>query len=124
MRNATAGSRSSDDWHWKARRVLARFGHRTVPALVEALAAGDDPTIRQFAAESLGYLGREAQDASDALHHAARHDADRAVRAAAVAALKAIRVAGLGEGTVFPARPPEAARHRPPAPGSPPTAEP
>jgi hypothetical protein len=81
------------DWHWKARRVLARFGPRTVPALIEALAAGDDPTIRQFAAEALGYLGHEGQSASDALRHTARYDEIPAVRAAAAAALKAIRAA-------------------------------
>lgn len=96
--NTPVGSRSSDDWEWKARRVLARFGPRTVPALVEALSAGEDAAIRRFAAESLGRLRPEAQDASDALRHAARHDGDRAVRAAAVAALKAITTAGPAEG--------------------------
>jgi HEAT repeat protein len=80
-----------DDWHWKARRVLARFGTRTVPALVEALSDGDDPGIRQFAAESLAELGPEAGVAWDALRHAADHDRDPAVRAAAAAALGALR---------------------------------
>jgi HEAT repeat protein len=92
--NAGARPESSDDWHWKARRVLARFGARTVPALVEALSAGDDPTVRHFAAESLGHLGDEARSASDALRHAALHDADRAVRTAAATALAAVESAG------------------------------
>ena len=70
--------------------MLARFGARTVPALVEALSSGDDPSIRRFAAESLGHLGHEARSASDALRQAARHDECRAVRAAAVSALEAL----------------------------------
>jgi HEAT repeat protein len=91
-----AGARreSPDDWHWKARRVLARFGVRTVPALVEALSAEDDPTVRQFAAESLGHLGHEARSASDALRRAALHDEDRGVRATAATALTAVESAG------------------------------
>ena len=43
LQNAPVGPESLDDWHWKARRVLSRFGPRTVPALVEALLGGDDP---------------------------------------------------------------------------------
>ena len=69
-------SESLDDWHWKARRVLSRFGPRTVPALVEALVGGDDPAIRLFAAESLALLGPDARGASEALRHAAGHDED------------------------------------------------
>jgi HEAT repeat protein len=80
-----------DDWRWKARRVLSRFGPRTIPALVEALCSGDDPTIRRFAAESLARLGSEARGASEALRHAAGHDGDPTVRAAAAAALDAVR---------------------------------
>jgi len=62
---------SPDDWRWKARRVLSRFGPRAVPALVEALATGDDPVIRRFAADSLGQLGAEARGALEALRQAA-----------------------------------------------------
>ncbi len=87
-------SESLDDWHWKARRVLARFGPRTVPALVEALIDGDDPAIRLFAAESLTLLGAEARDASEALRRAASHDADSHVRAAAATALGAVEATG------------------------------
>jgi HEAT repeat protein len=82
------------DWHWRARRVLARFGPRTVPALVEALSTGDDPVIREFAAESLGQFGHEARSASAALQHAARHDESPAVRAAAASALEALEESG------------------------------
>jgi HEAT repeat protein len=81
---------SVDDWRWKARRVLSRFGTRTVPALVEALGSGDDPSIRRFAAESLGRLGPEARGAVDALRHSAGHDPNASVRAAAAAALDAL----------------------------------
>jgi HEAT repeat protein len=84
------GPESLDDWHWKARRVLSRFGPRTVPALVEALVGGDDPAIRLFAAESLALLGPDAREASDALHQAAGHDEDPLVRAAAATALDAV----------------------------------
>ena len=79
-----------DDWRWKARRVLSRFGARTVPALVEALSSGEDPAIRRFAADSLGRLGPEAREATEALRHAAWHDEDSSVRAAATAALNAV----------------------------------
>lgn len=68
---------SSDDWRWKARRVLSRFGPRAIPALVEALCVGEDPTIRRFAADSLGRLGSDAS-----------------VREAALAALDAVEGAG------------------------------
>jgi HEAT repeat protein len=85
---------SPDDWHWKARRVLSRFGPRTIPALVEALCAGEDPTIRRFAAESLALLGSEARSASEALRHAAWHDLDPSVREAAAAALGAVEETG------------------------------
>lgn len=85
---------SLDDWHWKARRVLSRFGARTIPALVEALGAGDDPAIRLFAAESLALLGSDARVASEALRHVAWHDEDPLVRAAAVVALDAVEAAG------------------------------
>jgi hypothetical protein len=78
------------DWHWKAWRVLARFGPRTVPALIEAL-TGDDPAVRQFAAESLGRLGREALSAEETLRRVAQHDESPMVRMAAIAALEAIR---------------------------------
>ena len=81
---------SSDDWRWKARRVLSRFGPRAIPALVEALSAGEDPTIRRFAADSLGRLGPEARDASEALRRAAWHDEDPSVREAAASALDAV----------------------------------
>jgi HEAT repeat protein len=84
---------SLDDWHWKARRVLSRFGPRTVPALVEALGGGDDAGIRRFAAESLALLGPDARVASDALRHAACHDEDPVVRAAAATALGAVEAA-------------------------------
>ena len=60
----------SDDWRWKARRALSRFGPRAIPALVEALSVGDDPTIRRFAADSLALLGVDARSASEALRHA------------------------------------------------------
>ncbi|HWC03665.1 MAG TPA: HEAT repeat domain-containing protein [Methylomirabilota bacterium] len=84
------GLDSQGDWQWKARRVLSRFGPRTVPALIEALCGGEDPAIRRFAAESLAHLGPEARGASDALQHAAWHDVDPSVREAAVSALNAI----------------------------------
>ena len=79
-----------DDWRWKARRVLSRFGVRTVPALVEALSSGEDPAIRRFAADSLGRLGPEAREASEALRYAAWHDEDSSVRDAATTALNAV----------------------------------
>jgi hypothetical protein len=79
------------DWHWKAWRVLARFGPRTVPALIEALSTGDDPAVRQFAADSLGRLGREALGAEETLRRVAQHDGSPMVRMAAIAALEAIR---------------------------------
>jgi HEAT repeat protein len=82
------------DWRWRARRALSRFGPRAIPALVEALSAGEDATIRGFAAESLARLGPEARGASEALRHAARHDADPSVRQAAAAALDAVDGAG------------------------------
>lgn len=85
---------SSDDWRWKARRVLSRFGPRAIPALVEALCVGEDPTIRRFAADSLGRLGSEAGSASEVLRHAAWHDEDPSVREAALAALDAVEGAG------------------------------
>jgi HEAT repeat protein len=81
---------SPDDWRWRARRVVARFGPRTVPALVEALSTGNDPTIRRFAAEALAELGSEARGALDALRHASHQDQDPMVRAAAAAALEAV----------------------------------
>jgi HEAT repeat protein len=87
---------SPDDWRWKARRVLSRFGPRAIPALAEALSAGEDPTIRRFAADSLALLGADARGAVDALRHAAWHDEDPSVREAAAAALDAI------EGTLPP----------------------
>jgi HEAT repeat protein len=90
LREVAMVPESPDDWRWKARRVLSRFGHRAIPALVEALCAGEDPTIRRFAADSLGRLGPEARGASDALRHAARHDEDSSVRQAALAALDAL----------------------------------
>ena len=85
---------SADDWQWKARRVLARFGVRTVPALIEALSSGEDPVIRRFAAESLGQLGPDARSAADILRHAAHHDGDPAVRATAAAALAVVEGRG------------------------------
>ena len=84
------GSECPDDWRWKARRVLLRFGPRMVPALVEALCVGEDPAIRRFAAESLARLGSEARGASEALRHTAWHDEDPAVREAAAQALDAV----------------------------------
>jgi len=87
-------ARESSDWRWKARRVLSRFGHRAIPALVEALRRGEDPIIRGFAADSLGRLGLEARDASEALRHAAWHDEDPLVREASAAALAAVEEAG------------------------------
>jgi HEAT repeat protein len=83
-----------DDWRWKARRVLSRFGARTIPALMEALSTGEDPVIRRFAAESLGRLGAEAREASEALRRAAWHDEDTFVREAATAALNAVEEPG------------------------------
>ena len=82
---------SPDDWRWKARRVLSRFRPRAIPALVEALCSGEDPTVRRFAVDSLALLGPEARDASEALRHAAWHDEDLSVREAAAAALDAIQ---------------------------------
>jgi len=81
---------SSDDWRWKARRVFSRFGPRAIPALVEALSTGEDPTIRRFAADSLALLGPDARGASEVLRHAAWHDVDPSVREAAMAALDAV----------------------------------
>lgn len=95
LQDAPMGPESLDDWHWKARRVLARFGPRTVPALVEALVGGDDPAIRLFAAESLALLGPEAREASAALRQAAGHDEDPLVRAAAATALGAVEASGV-----------------------------
>ena len=94
LRDAAMGPESLDDWRWKARRVLSRFGARTIPALVEAVCSGDDTAIRRFAAESLARLGPEARGASEALRHAAWHDEDPTVRAAAAAALDAVGEAG------------------------------
>jgi HEAT repeat protein len=94
LRDAAPGRESVDDWRWKARRVLSRFGARTIPALVEALCSGDDPAIRQFAAESLARLGPMTPGASEALRHAAGHDEDPTVRAAAAAALDAVGETG------------------------------
>jgi len=88
---------SADDWRWKAHRVLSRFGHRTIPALVEALREGEDPMIRHFAAASLGRLGSEARSASEALRHAASHDVDPFVREASAAALAAVGEGGPSE---------------------------
>jgi HEAT repeat protein len=85
---------SPDDWRWKARRVLSRFGSRAIPALTEALTSGEDPAIRRFAAESLGRLGREARVVSEALRHAASHDGDGSVRQAAATALEAVEETG------------------------------
>jgi HEAT repeat protein len=85
---------SSDDWRWKVRRVLSRFGARGVPALVDALSAGEDPTIRHFAADSLGRLGSEALEASEALRRAALHDEDPSVRETAAVALDAVEGKG------------------------------
>jgi HEAT repeat protein len=94
LQNAPVGSESLDDWHWKARRVLSRFGPRTDPALVEALLGGEDPAIRLFAAESLALLGPDAPEAAEALRQAAGHDQDPLVRAAAATALGAVEAAG------------------------------
>jgi HEAT repeat protein len=85
---------TDEDWRWKAHRVLSRFGVRTVPALMEALSSGEDPTIRRFAADSLGRLGPEAREASEALRHAAWRDEDPSVREAATAALNAVEGSG------------------------------
>jgi HEAT repeat protein len=90
VRDETMAPEGSDDWRWKARRALSRFGPRAIPALVEALSVGDDPTIRRFAADSLALLGVDARSASEALRHAAWHDADPSVREAAAAALDAV----------------------------------
>ena len=80
---------SSEDWRWKARRALSRFGPRAIPALVEALGVGEDATIRR-SADSLDLLGADARSASEALRHAAWHDEDPSVRKAAAAALDAV----------------------------------
>jgi len=93
LRDVAMAPESPDDWRWKARRVLSRFGSRALPALVEALSAGEDPTIRRFAADSLALLGFEARGASEALRHAAWHDEDSSVREAAAAALDAVEEA-------------------------------
>jgi|RhiMetdeSRZDD1v2_1073273.scaffolds.fasta_scaffold00830_14 HEAT repeat protein len=90
VREVLTAPESADDWGWKARRVLSRFGSRAIPALVEALNGGEDPTIRRFAADSLGRLGSEARSASEALRHAAWHDEDPSVRDTAAAALEAV----------------------------------
>jgi HEAT repeat protein len=94
VREVLTAPESADDWRWKARRVLSRFGSRAIPALVEALRVGEDPTIRRFAADSLGRLGSEARGASEALRHAAWHDEDPSVREAAAAALETVEEAG------------------------------
>jgi HEAT repeat protein len=94
LRDVVLVSESPNDWRWKARRVLSRFGPRTVPALVEALRGGEDPTIRTFAADALARLGAEAHGAAEALRHVAGHDADASVRVAAVEALEAIAASG------------------------------
>jgi len=57
VREGAMGTEPHDDWRWKARRVLSRFGARTIPALMEGLSLGEDPSIRHFAADSLGRLG-------------------------------------------------------------------
>ena len=95
LRDVPMAQEASDDWRWKTRRVLSRFGGRAIPALVEALSTGEDPTIRWFAADSLGRLGPEAREASDALRQAAWHDEDPSVREAAAAALDAVEGPGL-----------------------------
>jgi|SRR5581483_1562854 HEAT repeat protein len=82
--------RPADEWDWKARRAVARFGPRAVPALVEALQGAPDPVIRRFAAETLGRLGAEAHPAAGALQERAHQDDDPAVRAAARAAVSAL----------------------------------
>jgi len=82
--------KSHDDWRWKARRVLSRFGARTIPALMEALSSGEDPAIRRFAADALGRLGADAREALEALRYVAWHDEDPSVREAAATALEAI----------------------------------
>lgn len=92
LRDVAMAPETHDDWRWKARRVLSRFGARTVPALMEALSSGEDPAIRRFAADSLGRLGPDARDALEALRHAAWHDEDQSVREAATAALNAVEV--------------------------------
>jgi HEAT repeat protein len=61
-----------------------------IPALEEALSAGEDATIRRFAAESLARLGQEARSALEALRHAASGDPDPSVREAAATALSAL----------------------------------
>jgi HEAT repeat protein len=94
LRDDAMPPETAEDWRWKPRRVLSRFGPRTVPALVEALSAGEDPTIRRFAADLLGRLGDDARGAVAALRHAAWHDEDPSVRVAATAALDAIGEAG------------------------------
>lgn len=96
-------SEFADDWRWKARRILSRFGDREIPALVDALGGGEDPAIRCFAADTLARLGSEARSASDALRHAASHDGDSSVRAAALAALDALE--GKPRGGRQPGRP-------------------
>jgi len=95
LRDVAMAPESPDDWRWKARRVLSRFGPRAIPALVEALSTGEDPTIRRFAADSLGRLGSEARDAVEALRRAAWHDEDPSVREAATAALDTVEGSGL-----------------------------
>ena len=62
---------------------------------MDALSAGEDPTIRRFAADSLGRLGSEAREAaSEALRHAALHDEDPSVRETAAAVLDAVEGTG------------------------------
>jgi len=95
LRDEAMVPESQDDWRWKARRVLSRFGARAIPALVEALSPGEDPTIRCFAADSLGRLGPEAREALEALRHSAWHDEDPSVRETAAAALDAVEGPGL-----------------------------
>jgi HEAT repeat protein len=87
---AATAPESPDDWQWRARRALSRFGPRVIPALIDALATSEDSALRCFAADALARLGPEARSAADALRHAADHDDDPAVRAAAAAALEAV----------------------------------
>src|SRR5262245_48249331 len=97
IRDSAMSPEPSVDWRWRARRALTRFGPRVIPAVVEALSAGEDATIRSFAAESLARLGQEARSASGALRQAASSDPDPSVREAAATALGALEGRDLPE---------------------------
>jgi HEAT repeat protein len=84
----------TEDWHWRARRALARFAPHAVGALARALETATDPAVRLLAVDALARLGPRAAGAAPALRGAVRHDGDAAVRAAARAALAVVEPGG------------------------------